>query len=88
MSDWTWEYLSGAEYVVGGLTKDQREDVETLAQRITDAVGVRRIGHPFDIQESVSGVLSHGDGNVMVWYQEDYRDDVVLVLRAEHFLAD
>lgn len=23
----------------------------------------------------------------MIWYQEDYRDDVVLILRAQHYLA-
>ncbi|WP_369192291.1 hypothetical protein [Streptomyces sp. R08] len=23
----------------------------------------------------------------MIWYQEDYRDDVVLTLRAQHYLA-
>jgi len=59
-----------------------------LARRIADAVGVRRIGHPFDIRQSASGVLSHGEGSVLVWYQEDYRDDVVLILRVKHFLAD
>ncbi|MFJ3939753.1 hypothetical protein ACIPYR_20360 [Streptomyces parvus] len=48
-------------------------------------MGVRRIGKPFDITESASGVRTFAEGAVMVWYQEDYRDDVVLVLRAQHF---
>ncbi|MFE5012103.1 hypothetical protein ACFRAI_43475 [Streptomyces sp. NPDC056637] len=87
MSDWTWEYLPDAENVVGSLTTTQREDVEAIAQRITDAVGVRRIGKPFDITESASGVRTFAEGSVMVWYQEDYRDDVVLILRAQHFGA-
>ncbi|WP_282689635.1 MULTISPECIES: hypothetical protein [unclassified Streptomyces] len=63
----------------------QRLEVEAIAQRIADAVGVRRIGKPFDITESVSGVRTFAEAAVMVWYQEDYRDDVVLVLRAQHF---
>ncbi|MFJ6633778.1 hypothetical protein ACIQMR_20680 [Streptomyces sp. NPDC091376] len=88
MSDWTWEYLPDAAHVVGGLTPEQRNDIENVAQRVSEAVGVRRIGRPFDITESASGVLSHGDGPVMLWYQEDYRDDVVLILRAHHFNAD
>ncbi|MGW1883218.1 hypothetical protein [Streptomyces sp. NPDC001970] len=88
MSDWTWEYIPDAEHVVGGLTEGQRRDIEHVAQRIADAVGVRRIGRPFGITEAASGVLSHGDGPVMLWYKEDYRDDVVLILRAHHFNAD
>ncbi|MFQ6850424.1 hypothetical protein AAIB46_05890 [Streptomyces sp. 35M1] len=47
-------------------------------------MGVRRIGKPFDITESASGVRTFAEGVVLVWYQEDYRDDVVLVLRAQH----
>ncbi|MFI1939837.1 hypothetical protein ACH44C_22115 [Streptomyces purpureus] len=50
-------------------------------------MGVRRIGKPFDITESASGVRTFAEGAVMVWYQEDYRDDVVLILRAQHFGA-
>ncbi|MFI8520262.1 hypothetical protein ACIGEZ_20905 [Streptomyces sp. NPDC085481] len=87
MSDWTWEYEPDAENVVGGLDMAQRLEVEAIAQRIADAVGVRRIGKPFDITESASGVRTFAEGSVMVWYQEDYRDDVVLILRAQHFGA-
>ncbi|MFG2759538.1 hypothetical protein [Streptomyces wuyuanensis] len=87
MSDWTWEYEPDAENVVGGLDKAQRLEVEAIAQRIADAVGVRRIGKTFDITEAASGVRTFAEGAVMVWYQEDYRDDVVLVLRAQHFGA-
>ncbi|MFB7516340.1 hypothetical protein [Streptomyces sp. NPDC056144] len=87
MSDWTWEYNPDAANVVGGLPAEQRQDVEDLARRIADAVGVRRIGHPFDIQESASGVKTYAEGPVMLWYQEDYRDDTVLILRARHYLA-
>jgi hypothetical protein len=28
---------------------------------------------------------SYGEGLVMIWFLEDYRDDVVLVVRAQHF---
>ncbi|UCM86601.1 hypothetical protein [Streptomyces marincola] len=85
MSDWTREYEPDAENVAGGLEAAQRLEVEALAQRIADAVGVRRIGKPFTITESASGVRTFAEGGVMVWYQEDYRDDVVLVLRVQHF---
>ncbi len=84
MSDWTWEYVPDAPSVVGGLTPVQVEDVEDLASRIADAVAVRRIGASFDIRESVSNVKSHGEGAVMIWFLEDYRDDVILVVRAQH----
>ncbi|MFG3310095.1 hypothetical protein [Streptomyces wuyuanensis] len=46
MSDCTWEHEPDAENVVGGLDKAQRLEVEAIAQRIADAVGVRRIGKP------------------------------------------
>lgn len=87
MSDWTWKYEPDVENVVSGLGAAQRLEVEVIAQRIADAVGVRRIGKPFDITESASGVRTFAEGAVMVWYQEDYRDDVVLILRAQHFGA-
>lgn len=85
MSDWTWAYVPDAATVVGGLTRAQLEEVERLASRIADAVAVRRIGVLFDIRESVSGVKSYGEGPVMIWFLEDYQDDVVLVVRVQHF---
>jgi len=85
MSDWTWEYVPDAANVVGGLTQKQVDDVESLALRIADAVAVRRIGTPFDIEEAVSNVKSYGEGPVMIWFLEDYRDDTVLVVRVQHF---
>ena len=84
MSDWTWEYVPDAAGVVGGLTQVQADEVESLASRIADAVSVRRIGTSFDVRESVSNVKSYGEGPVMIWFLEDYRDDVVLVVRVQH----
>jgi hypothetical protein len=88
MSDWTWEYVPDAAHVVGGLTPRQIDEVERLATRIADAVAVRRIGTPFGVDESVSKVKSYGEGPVMIWFLEDYREDVVLVVRVNHFGAD
>ncbi len=84
MSDWTWEYVPDAANVVGGLPQKQIDEVESLALRIADAVAVRRIGTPFDVQEAVSNVKSYGEGPVMIWFLEDYRDDTVLVVRVLH----
>lgn len=84
MSDWTWEYVPDAASVVGGLAEAQTEEVEFLAARIAAAVAVRRIGTSFDVHESVSNVKSYGEGPVMIWFLEDYRDDVVLVVRVQH----
>jgi len=84
MSDWTWEYVPDAANVVGGLTQGQIDDVESLAFRLADAVAVRRIGTPFDVEEAVSNVKSYGEGPVMIWFLEDYRDDTVLVVRVQH----
>lgn len=70
---------------MGGLTQAQIDEVERLASRIADAVAVRRIGVSFDIGESVSSVKSYGEGTVVIWFLEDYRNDVVLVVRVQHF---
>jgi hypothetical protein len=70
---------------VGGLTQKQVDELESLALRIADAVAVRRIGTPFDVQEAVSNVKSYGEGPAMIWFLEDYRDDTVLVVRVQHF---
>jgi hypothetical protein len=48
--------------------------VERLASRIADAAAVRRIGTPFDVTGAVSNVKSYGEGPVMTWFPEDYRD--------------
>ena len=84
MSDWTWEYVPDARSVVGGLAEAEVRQVEELASRIAQAVAVRRIGTFFDVRETVSGVKSYGEGAVMIWFLEDYRDDVVLVVRVQH----
>ena len=47
---------------MGGLTQKQIDEVESLALRIADAVAVRRIGTPFDVQEAVSNVKSYARG--------------------------
>jgi hypothetical protein len=38
VSDWTWEYVPDAAEVVGGLTKAQIDEVESLSSRIADAI--------------------------------------------------
>jgi hypothetical protein len=58
--------------------------VEALAARLADAVGVRRIGTPFDLREAVSGLKTYGEGSLLIWFLEDYRDDVVLVVRVQY----
>jgi plasmid stabilization system protein ParE len=73
-----------AASVVGGLSGAQLAEVEDVARRIADAVAVRRIGAALDIAESVSNVKSHGEGPVMIWFLEDYRDDIVLIVRVQH----
>lgn len=62
MSDWTWEYVPNAIDVVGGLTQTQIDEAESLAARIADAIGLRRIGAAFDVSESVSNLKSYGEG--------------------------
>jgi hypothetical protein len=65
VSDWTWEYVPDTASVVGGLTSEQIAEVEALAVRLADAVGVRRIGTPFDLQEAVSGPAALGVGSMI-----------------------
>ncbi len=84
MSDWTWEYVPDAASVVGGLPPERVAKVEDLAVRLADAVGVRRIGTPFDPGEAVSSLKTYGEGLLLIWFLEDYREDVVLVVRVQH----
>jgi hypothetical protein len=84
VSDWTWEYVPDIASVVGGLTLEQIAEVEALATRLAEAVGVRRIGNPLDPQEAVSGLKTYGEGSMLIWFIEDYRDDVVPVVRVQH----
>jgi hypothetical protein len=84
MSDWTWEYVPDAAHVVAGLMQPQVDEVERLAELIADAVAVRRIGTPFDVKEAVSNLKTFGEGSIMIWFLEDYREDVVLIVRVQH----
>lgn len=84
MSDWRWEYSPDAEHVIGGLTPAQVADVEAAAQRVTDAVAIARIGAPDDGQLAASGLDEHIDGNLILWYQEHYLYNVVLIHRVQH----
>jgi hypothetical protein len=43
-----------------------------------------RIGTPFDLQGAVSGLKTYGEGPLLIWFLEDYRDDVLLVVRVQH----
>jgi hypothetical protein len=70
LSDWAWEYSPDAAHVVGGLTLEQIAEVDSLAQRIADAVAVRRIGMPFDEQEAASDLKAYGEGSVLLWCEE------------------
>jgi hypothetical protein len=84
VSDWTWEYVPDPATVVGGLTPEQVVEVEALATRLADAVSVRRIGTPFDLHEAISGLKTYGEGPLLIWFLEDYREDLVLVVRVQH----
>jgi hypothetical protein len=84
MPDSPLQAVRHAASVVGGLARAQTDGVESLAARIAAAVAVRRIGTSLDVRESVSNVKSYGEGLVMIWFLEDYRDDVVLVVRVQH----
>ncbi|MEU1627284.1 hypothetical protein ABZ746_18550 [Streptomyces sp. NPDC020096] len=85
MSDWTWECEPDAENVVGGdppLPAHVRDEVERIGQELADAVAVARIGQPFDPESSgVSRVFNIARGQLIVWYLEDARDNVVLIVQ-------
>jgi hypothetical protein len=70
-----------------GLAPERVAEVDALAQRIAEAVAVRRIGTPFDEQEAASDLKAYGEGSVLLWYQEYYRFDLVVVVRVQHLGA-
>jgi hypothetical protein len=37
-----------------------------------------------DVREPVSSLKSYGEGPAIIWFLEDYPDDVVLVVRVQH----
>ena len=85
MTDWVWEYVPDAEQVVGGLSKQTRLDVERLAQRLADAAAVRYLGDP-PVQESgISSILTHAEGDLIVWYLEHRRFASVFVVRVQQW---
>jgi hypothetical protein len=47
-----------------GLAPERVAEVDALAQRIAEAVAVRRIGTPFDEQEAASDLKAYGEGSV------------------------
>lgn len=84
MTDWEWEYLPNAENVVGGLAADLQSQIESIAQRLTDAAGVKYLGDPSVEDSGVSKVQDFAEGRWIVWYQEHRRHGVVYILRVQH----
>jgi hypothetical protein len=46
------------------------------------------IGRPFSPEDAVSGLKSYGEGLVTVWYQEDHRDETVVICRVQYLGPD
>ncbi|MGW5420197.1 hypothetical protein [Streptomyces sp. NPDC003943] len=87
MSEWTWEYDPDADHVVGdqgdgaNLSPRDRSEAEKIAQELADAASVRYLGPPTQDEPLVSRLKSYARGLLIVWYQEDRRDDVIVVVR-------
>ncbi|WP_370414119.1 hypothetical protein [Streptomyces fradiae] len=87
MSDWTWEYDPDADHVVGdkgdgaGLSPEDKAEAEKIARELADAASVRYTGPPMYGEPAVSRLKSFARGLLIVWYQEDRRDDVIVIVR-------
>lgn len=84
MSEWSWEYMSGAEYTLGPLTPDLAAEVARIAQRLTDAASVKYIGEPAIEDSGVSNLLTFGEGPWLVTYQEAWRRRTVYIVGVEY----
>lgn len=84
MSEWSWEYMSGAEYTLGSLSPNLVAEAERIAQRLTDAASVKYIGEPAIEESGVSNLLSFGEGPWLVTYQEAWRRRTVYIVGVEY----
>jgi hypothetical protein len=83
VSDWRWEYLSGAEHTVGGLSVGQRAEVEAIARRLADAAEVKYLGDPPASEAGRAPVQTFTEGRWLVWFQEYRVRQVVYVLTVQ-----
>lgn len=73
MSTWVWEFDPDREFVVEGLPKSVVDRVEDAAARLTTAAEVAYPSLPKP-PPGVSGLHSFVDGDLILYFQEDYRD--------------
>ncbi|MDX6350929.1 MAG: hypothetical protein QOF84_5719 [Streptomyces sp.] len=85
MTHWEWEYLPDAEHVIGGLAPQLQAQIEVIANRLTDAAGVKYLGDPPAEESGVSKVQDFAEGRWIVWYQEHRRHGTLYILRVQHF---
>jgi hypothetical protein len=83
VSDWRWEYLSGAEETVGGLPDEQRAEVEVIARRLADAAEVKYLGDPPAAEAGRAPVQTYAEGRWMLWFQEYRVRQVVYILSVQ-----
>ncbi|MDI2127253.1 hypothetical protein [Yinghuangia seranimata] len=87
MSRWVWEFEPNHELVVEGLPKTAADRLDEVAARLAAAAEVAYPTLPKP-PPGVSKLLSFAEGDLLVYYQEDYRDldeidtGIIVIVRA------
>ncbi|MFD7663570.1 hypothetical protein [Streptomyces sp. NPDC059788] len=79
MSEWGWDFFSDEESTLGGLSPEQRSEVEVIAQRLADAAAVKYPHDPLPEEAGSAPLQSIGEGPLMVWYQEQRTTRLIII---------
>jgi hypothetical protein len=81
VSDWSWEYLPTTEYHLGGLSPEQRRQVNRFGQRLADAADALYIGDPPIEESGVSDVQYIEESPWLIGYLTHRRVRVVYIVK-------
>lgn len=85
MTDWSWDYMSDASSAVDGMGPDLVAQAERIAQRLTDAAGVKYLGDPPLEDSGVSGLLNYTEGRWIITYMEHRRRRKIYVVQVQYW---
>ncbi|TQF05685.1 hypothetical protein E6W39_30000 [Kitasatospora acidiphila] len=83
MSDWTWEYLPDAQYVVGGLPEAVVEEVESIAAELA-VLNSMTYPEGRDFQGTGPGMRKVVRAHLMVCYTTFPRDEAIYIVQVTH----
>jgi hypothetical protein len=78
---WQWEYVSDAEFIVGGLPPEAIAEIERVVQGLLDLAELRMdAGHDYD-EQNPRKLRTFSTDRLILWYQKFEHRERIYVIR-------